>query len=33
VPREIIEHNILLVKDLEVVSPAEGTDSASDGRA
>jgi ribosomal protein S18 acetylase RimI-like enzyme len=33
VPSEIIEHNILLVKDLEVVSPAEGTDSASDGRS
>ncbi|MCA1844129.1 MAG: GNAT family N-acetyltransferase [Actinobacteria bacterium] len=33
VPREIIEHNILLVKNLEVVSPAEGTDSASDGRS
>jgi ribosomal protein S18 acetylase RimI-like enzyme len=33
VPREIIEHNILLVKDLEVVSPAEGPDSASAGRS
>lgn len=29
VPREIVEHNILLVKNLD----AEGTDSASDGRA
>jgi ribosomal protein S18 acetylase RimI-like enzyme len=33
VPREIVEHNILFVKDLDVVSPAEGTDSASDGRS
>jgi ribosomal protein S18 acetylase RimI-like enzyme len=29
VPREIVEHNILLVKNLDVVSPAEGADSAS----
>ncbi len=28
VPREIVEHNILLVKDLDGVSPAKGTDSA-----
>jgi hypothetical protein len=33
VPREIVEHDILLVKDLEVVSPAEGADSAMDGRS
>jgi len=33
VPREIVEHNILLVKNLDGVSPAEGTDSASDGRS
>jgi ribosomal protein S18 acetylase RimI-like enzyme len=33
VPREIVEHEILLVKDLEVVSPAEGADSASNGRS
>ena len=32
VPREIVEHNILLVKNLDVIAPAEGTDSASDGR-
>lgn len=31
--REIVEHNILLVKNLDVISPAEGTDSASDGRS
>jgi ribosomal protein S18 acetylase RimI-like enzyme len=33
VPREIVEHDILLVKDLEVVSPTEGTDGAIDGRS
>ncbi|MDQ1507756.1 MAG: hypothetical protein QOD57_5483 [Actinomycetota bacterium] len=32
VPREIVEHDILLVKDLEVVSSAEGIDGASGGR-
>jgi len=33
VPHEIVEHDILLVKDLEAVSPAEGTDGATDGRS
>jgi len=33
VPREIVEHDILLVKDLEVVSSTEEADSAMDGRS